>query len=138
MFESGAILQYLANKAGRFLPKEEPGRAEVLSWVYWQVGGPGPFFGQMIAFGRQEPRNVAAFEKFFGESKRLVGVLDAQLGDREWVAGTYSIADIINYPWFAAVAELQPKVLEGADAVGQWMGRMEARPAVKQGMDFGH
>jgi GST-like protein len=138
VFESGAILQYLATKAGRFLPKEEPGRAEVLSWVYWQVGGPGPFFGQMIAFGRQEPRNVAAFDKFVAESKRLVGVLDARLRDRQWVAGDYSIADIINYPWFAAAAEFHPEVLDGAEAVRGWMSRMASRPAVRQGMDFGH
>lgn len=136
VFESGAILQYLATKAGQLLPRDEPGRAEVLSWVYWQVGGPGPFFGQMIAFGGQEPRNVAAFEKFVGESKRLVGVLDARLRDREWVAGAYSIADIINYPWFAAVAESQPHVLDGAAAVRQWMSRMAARPAVQTGMGF--
>ena len=99
VFESGAILQYLANKAGKFLPKEEPGRSEVLSWVYWQVGGPGPFFGQMIAFGQQQPRDVGAFEKFFVESKRLAGVLDVRLRDRHWVAGDYSIADIASYPW---------------------------------------
>ena len=137
VFESGAILQYLANKAGKFLPKEEPGRSEVLSWLYWQVGGPGPFFGQMMAFGRQEPRDEGAFEMFFGESKRLVGVLDARLRDRQWIAGEYSIADIASYPWFAAAADLHPQVLEGADAVRKWMTRMEGRPAVQTGMSFG-
>jgi GSH-dependent disulfide-bond oxidoreductase len=137
VFESGAILQYLAAKAGRFLPAEEPGRSEVLSWVYWQVGGQGPFFGQMIAFGQQEPRNEAAFSKFFEESKRLAGVFDGRLRDREWIAGKYSIADIINYPWFAAAAEFQPAVLDGADNLGRWMGAMAARPAVRKGMDFG-
>lgn len=137
VFESGAILQYLADKAGRFLPKEEPGRAEVLSWVYWQVGGPAPSFAQMIAFGRQEPPNPAAFEKFFVESKRLVGVLDSRLRDREWVAGKYSIADMMNYPWFAAAGEFHPEVLDGADAVKRWMGAMAARPAVRHGMNFG-
>jgi len=126
--------EYLATKAGRFLPTDEPGRAEVLSWVYWQVGGPGPFFGQMIAFGRQEPRNEAAFEKFFDESKRLVGVFDGRLGDREWIAGRYSIADMINYPWFAAAAEFQPGVLDGADGVRRWMSAMASRPAVQKGM----
>jgi GST-like protein len=134
VFESGAILQYLADKAGRFLPKDEPGRSEVLSWVYWQVGGPGPFFGQAIAFGRQEPRNEAAFEKFLGESRRLVGVLDTRLRDREWIAGSHSIADIINYPWFAALAEFQPDSLDGADAVRRWMTQMASRPAVQKGM----
>lgn len=137
VFESGAILQYLADKTGRFLPKEEPARAEVLSWAYWQVGGPGPFFSQMIAFGREQPSNQTAFEKFFAESKRLVGVLDSRLRDREWVAGQYSIADMMNYPWFAAAEESHPAVLEGADAVKRWMAAMAARPAVRQGMNFG-
>jgi GSH-dependent disulfide-bond oxidoreductase len=137
LFESGAILEYLADKSGRFLPKEQPGRAEVLSWVYWQVGGPGPFFGQLVAFSRETPRNEGAFAKFFGESQRLVRVLDGRLHDREWIAGLYSIADIMSYPWFAAVAEFQPDVLEGADHVKRWMAALAARPAVKKGMAVG-
>ncbi len=136
VFESGAILQYLADKAGRFLPKDEPGRSEVLSWVYWQVGGPGPFFGQLLAFARDRERSEAAFTKFFEESRRLVHVLDGRLHDRDWIAGDYSIADMMNYPWFATVAASQPAVLEGADAVARWMSRMEARPAVREGMHF--
>jgi GST-like protein len=134
IFESGAILEYLADKAGRFLPKEHPGRAEALSWAYWQVGGPGPFFGQLLAFARQTPRNEGAFEKFFGESQRLVRVLDGRLKDREWIAGAYSIADIMNYPWFAALQEYQPTVLDGADHVKRWIADMAARPAVTTGM----
>ncbi|MBV9947974.1 MAG: glutathione S-transferase N-terminal domain-containing protein [Myxococcales bacterium] len=137
VFESGAILQYLAEKAGRFLPAGGPGRAEVLSWVYWQVGGPGPFFGQMIAFGREQPRNEGAYAKFVAESRRLVTVLDGRLADREWIAGTYSIADMMNYPWFAAAAEFEPGALEGAAHVRRWMHAMAARPAVKAGMNFG-
>jgi GST-like protein len=134
VFESGAILEYLADKAGRFLPKDQPGRAEVLSWAYWQVGGPGPFFGQLMAFASQTPRNDAAFTKFFDESQRLVRVLDGRLQDREWIAGAYSIADIMNYPWFAALAERQPAALEGADHVKRWIAGMGARPAVQKGM----
>lgn len=137
VFESGAILEYLADKAGRFLPREQPGRSEVLSWVYWQVGGPGPFFGQLLSFSREQPRNQAAFDKFFAESQRLVRVLDGRLKDREWVAGGYSIADIMNYPWFAAVAEIQPAVLDGADNVKRWIAAMAARPAVQAGMKVG-
>jgi GST-like protein len=137
VFESGAILQYLADKAGRFLPGDEPRRSEVLSWAYWQVGGPGPFFAQLVSFGRDRANNEGAFAKFFEESKRLVRVLDGRLVDREWIAGPYSIADMMNYPWFHAVAQFQPAVLEGADAVAKWMHRMAARPAVKKGMDFG-
>jgi GST-like protein len=137
VFESGAILEYLADKSGRFLPRDQPGRAEALSWAYWQVGGPGPFFSQMLAFARDEPRNQPAFEKFFGESRRLIQVLDGRLRDREWVAGAYSIADIMNYPWFAAVAERQPGALEGADHVKRWIAAMAARPAVQKGMAVG-
>jgi GST-like protein len=136
VFESGAILQYLADKAGRFLPAEQPARSEVLSWVHWQVGGPGPFFGQLVAFAREQPRNEGAFEKFFDESKRLVGVLDGRLRDREWIAGQYSIADMMSYPWFAAVEQTQPDVLAGADHVKRWMSAMASRPAVKKGMHF--
>jgi glutathione S-transferase len=131
-------MQYLADKAGRFLPGDEPGRSEVLSWVYWQVGGPGPFFGQLIAFGRDGATpNEGAFSKFFEESKRLVHVLDGRLRDRDWIAGPYSIADMMNYPWFAAAGEAQPSVLQGADAVTSWMKRMQDRPAVQKGMNFG-
>jgi GSH-dependent disulfide-bond oxidoreductase len=137
VFESGAILQYLAEKTGRFLPSEQPARAEVLSWVYWQAGGPGPFFAQLIAFGRDRAGNEGAFAKFLDESRRLTGVLDGRLRDREWIAGEYSIADMMNYPWFAALAQAQPAALEGADAVTQWMSRMEARPAVQKGMNAG-
>jgi GST-like protein len=137
VFESGAILEYLADKAGRFLPKDQPGRSEVLSWAYWQVGGPGPFFGQLLAFARQQPRNQDAFDKFFVESQRLIRVLDVRLADREWVAGAYSIADMMNYPWFAALAEHQADALEGAAHVKRWMAAMAARPAVQAGMAVG-
>jgi GST-like protein len=140
VFESGAILEYLADKAGRFLPKERPARAEVLSWTYWQVGGPGPMFGQLGAFARETPRDDHAFAKFQGEARRLVGVLDGQLRprqqdrERDWIAGEYSIADIINYPWFDTLLHMQPDALDGADAVKAWMKRMAARPAVQKGM----
>jgi GST-like protein len=137
VFESSAILEYLADKSGQFLPREQPGRSEVLSWTHWQVGGPGPFFSQLVAFGAETPRNEPAFAKFFDESRRLVHVLEGRLRDREWIAGAYSIADMINYPWFASVAENQLAVLEGADAVKRWMARMAARPAVQKGMSFG-
>jgi GSH-dependent disulfide-bond oxidoreductase len=137
VFESGAILQYLAEKTGRFLPASQPGRAEVLSWVFWQVGGPGPIFSQLFAFGRDRAANEGAYSKFFAESKRLALVLDGRLRDREWIAGEYSIADMTNYPWFAGIAQAHPEVLEGADKVNGWLKRMEARPAVKKGMSLG-
>jgi GST-like protein len=136
VFESGAILEYLADKAGKLLPREQPARAETLSWVYWQVGGPGPMFGQLLAFARESPVNEPALKKFADESARLAKVLDGRLRDREWVAGAYSIADIMNYPWFAAVADVRPQTFEGADHLKRWMSAMAARPAVKAGMDL--
>jgi glutathione S-transferase len=136
IFESGAILEYLADKAGKFLPKDHPGRAEVLSWSYWQVGGPGPFFGQLLAFARENPRNEGAYAKFFAESQRLARVLDGRLRDREWIAGTYSIADVMNYCWFAEMRAEVPAVLEGLTNVKRWTDAMAARPAVKIGMDL--
>jgi GST-like protein len=106
-------------------------RAEVLSWTYWQVGGPRPMFGQLGSFGREKPRDDHAFEKFHAEAKRLAGVLDGHLRDREWIALEYSIADIVNYPWFDALSQFQPNALDGAEAVKAWMkriGRASRRP----------
>ena len=134
LFESGAILQYLAEKHGRFLPRTTAERVEAMAWLFWQVGGPGPMFGQLGQFAMETPRNEAAFDKFFAEAKRLVGVLDGRLRDRPYVAGDYSIADIANYPWFVAMAERQPLALEGAEHVAAWMARLALRPAVMTGM----
>jgi GST-like protein len=102
--------------------------------VFWQVGGPGPFFGQLLAFEHHVPRNDEAIDKFRAESKRLVMVLDHHLDGREWIAAAYSIADIINYPWFASLNKNAPDAFEGAEAVKAWMARMAARPAVQKGM----
>jgi GSH-dependent disulfide-bond oxidoreductase len=134
IFESGAIVQYLADKASRFLPREPRARAEVLSWCWWQVGGPGPFFGQLGSFGREEPRDEHAFEKMRTECRRLAQVLALRLVGREWVAGEYSIADMMLYPWFDAIAQTHGEVMDGAEGVREWMARMAARPAVQQGM----
>jgi GST-like protein len=134
IFESGAILQYLADKTGRFLPKAGAARAEVLSWLYWQVGGPGPMFGMLGQFAHETPRNQPAYDKLQKEALRLVGVLDRQLGGREYIAGEYSIADIACYPWFVAMAESQALSLDGAEHVAAWMARLAIRPAVISGM----
>ncbi len=136
LFESGAILEYLATKAGRLLPTAPARRAEVMSWLFWQVGGPGPMFGQLGAFARETPRNQAAYDKFAAEAHRLVGVLDGGLRDREYLAGDYSIADIATYPWLVAMAESQALSLDGAEHVLAWMGRLALRPAVIAGMSI--
>ena len=136
LFESGAILAYLAEKTGRLMPRAAAARAEVMSWLFWQVGGPGPTFGQLGQFGMETPRNEKAFDKFLAEAQRQVGVLDARLREREYIAGEYSIADIANYPWFVAMAERQPLAIEGAEHVAAWMGRLALRPAVVTGMSI--
>lgn len=138
VFESGAILQYLAEKHGRYLPHAMGQRRyEVLSWLYWQVGGPGPFFGQLHKFGADEPRDQLAYGRFEEESKRLIGVLNRGLVDREFVAEEYSIADMALYPWFAGVFEQHEDLFAGENNVKDWLDRMGKRPAVKRGMDLG-
>lgn len=134
IFESGAILEYLAEKHGTLLPTEPAARAEVKSWLYWQVGGPGPTFGQLGHYVLEEPDNLAAHDRFMKETQRLVGVLDGRLRDREHVAGAYSIADIALYPWFVALAERVPSGLAGAEHVTRWMARLALRPPVITGM----
>ena len=135
VFESGAILQYLAEKFGRFLPHELGAkRAEVLSWLYWQVSGPGSVFGLVKRFAHATPRDDAAFRHFAAEAKRLVGIFNARLEDREFVCDEYSIADIAAYPLFEAFAKELPEALEGAEELRHWLKRLGHRPGVKLGM----
>jgi len=133
-FESGAILLHLAEKTQQFIPTAPQARAEVLSWLFWQVGGPGPFFGQVHHFQDEKPVDEKAYRHFLEESRRLAGVLDEQLKAREYVCGSYSIADIAVYPWFAAAREKMPEILTATSHLGPWLDRMAARPAVKLGM----
>jgi GST-like protein len=136
IFESGAILEYLAAKHGRFLPTAPAARAEVMAWLFWQVGGPGPTFGNLGHYVVEEKDNPRAHDRLFAEARRQIGVLDHRLRDREHVAGEYSIADIACYPWFVAVAERVPAALEDAEHVGRWMARLAVRPAVMAGMSI--
>ena len=137
LFESGAILQYIAEKYGRFLPHALGfRRAEVLSWLFWQVGGPGPFFGQLHKFSNDKPRDELAYGRFEEETKRLIGVLDHQLQNRDYIAVEYSIADMAAYPWFEAAHSQHENLFAGAPNVNAWMHRMIARPAVKRGMSL--
>ena len=100
IFESGAILTYLAEKSGRFLPREANARFEVLQWLYWQVGGFGPMAGQLSHFVNYAPEpNPYAHERYAKEYDRLIGVMDRRLADRECLAGDYSIADMAIWPW---------------------------------------
>jgi GST-like protein len=135
VFESGAILQYLAEKYRRFMPLALGGRrAEVLSWLHWQVGGPGPIFGQLHHFASDGNRNDAAYRHFEKETKRLIDVLDRGLDNREYVAEEYSIADIAIYPWFEAITHDHASLFDGAKNVREWLHRVGKREAVKRGM----
>lgn len=140
VFESGAILVYLAEKTGKFLAAEGPERWAALEWTFWQVGGLGPMAGQYGYFAmRAEEKIPPAIERFGGEVGRLLGVLDRRLNDHPWIAGEhYSIADIASYSWTKAVlgalAKADPDRDPGVPAVENWLMAMEARPAVPKGM----
>lgn len=129
IFESGAMLLYLAEKIGRFIPSDVHGRAEVLKWLFWQVGGLGPMAGQIGYFNVYAPQKVPfAIERYRKETARLYGVLDRRLTDREFVAGEYSIADISCYPW---IVPHQPhgQNLDDFPQLKRWFETIAARPA---------
>jgi GSH-dependent disulfide-bond oxidoreductase len=130
VFESGAILQYLAEKTGKFLPKDLHGRVEVMQWLFWQMGGLGPMAGQNHHFGQYAPEKIPyAIERYAKETNRLYGVLDKRLADREFVAGDYSIADMASYPWIVPY-ERQGQKLDDFPNVKRWFETIRARPAI--------
>ncbi|SNT09697.1 GST-like protein [Sphingomonas laterariae] len=129
LFESGAILLYLAEKAGRFIPTDIRGRADVLQWLFWQMGGLGPMAGQNHHFGRYAPEPIPyAIERYVKETNRLYGVLNKRLADREFVAGDYSIADMAAYPWIVP-HEAQRQDLNDFPHLKRWFEVIAARPA---------
>jgi len=133
LFESGAILIYLADKTGRLLPKAGEGRYEVLQWLMWQVGGVGPMLGQAHHFLRFNKGNAPyAEERFRNEARRLYGVLDRRLEGRDFVAGEYSIADIAIWPWIARFGWQEIDLAQFPN-VKRWYVEIAARPAVRKG-----
>jgi len=129
VFESGAILLYLAEKTGKLLPADLRGRAEVLQWLFWQVGGLGPMAGQNHHFARYAPEKIPyAIERYTKETNRLYGVLNRRLADRPFVAGEYSIADIASYPWIVPY-EAQGQKLEDFPHLYRWFETIRNRPA---------
>ncbi len=137
LFESGAILLYLAEKTGRFLPKDVAGRAEVLQWLFWQMGGLGPMLGQNLHFGQYAPEKIPyAIDRYVNETSRLFKVLDKQLTDREFIAGEYSIADTATYPWVFKHPYLQLR-LEDFPNLQRWFKTIERRPAVARAYEIG-
>lgn len=138
VFESGAILVYLAEKTGRFLPADPRGRARVLEWLFWQMGGLGPMLGQAGHFRNYANEKIPyAIDRYTKEANRLLGVLDRQLTGRDFVAGEYSIADMACYPWAYAAKVVTGETYEEFPAVAAWLARMGARDAVARGMDVG-
>jgi GST-like protein len=132
VFESGAILLYLAEKSRQFLPKDLRGRAETLQWLFWQMGGLGPMAGQNHHFKQYAPEKIPyAIDRYVNETNRLYAVLDKRLADREFVAGAYSIADMASYPWIVP-HERQGQKLEDFPNLKRWFEAIHARPAVQR------
>lgn len=129
LFESGAILLYLADKIGRFIPSDIRGRADVLQWLFWQMAGLGPMAGQNHHFGQYAPEKIPyAINRYVNETNRLYGVLNKRLADRPFIVGEYSIADMACYPWIVP-HERQSQKLEDFPHLQRWFLEIKARPA---------
>ncbi|HEX3808447.1 MAG TPA: glutathione S-transferase N-terminal domain-containing protein [Rhizomicrobium sp.] len=134
VFESGAIMVYLAEKAGKLLPKDVKGRSLVMQWLMFQMGGIGPMMGQANVFGRYwHEVYQPAIDRYRNESRRLFEVLNGQLADHEYLAGDYSIADIANWCWVRTHPWSGVSV-EGLDHLQGWIDRIAERPAVQRGV----
>ena len=137
VFESGAILLYLAEKTGKFLPADTKGRTEALQWLFWQMGGLGPMAGQNLHFSAYAPERIPyAIRRYARETDRLYGVLDRRLADRDFIAGDYSIADMASYPWVLRLEREQPRLDEFPN-VKRWFEAISARPATIRAYETG-
>jgi GST-like protein len=135
VFESGAILLYLAEKTRRFLPADPLGRVEVTQWLFWQMAGLGPMAGQNHHFSQYAPEKLPyAINRYVSETNRLYGVLDKRLADRPFIAGTYSIADMAAYPWIVPYKN-QGQSLEDFPHLKRWFEAIRNRPAVVRAYD---
>jgi len=137
VFESGAILVYLAEKTGKFLPHDLRGRFEALQWLFWQMGGLGPMAGQNHHFVQYAPEKLPyAIERYVKETSRLYAVMDKRLADRPYLAGDYSIADMAAYPW-TVPWERQGQKLDDYPNLKRWWETMRDRPGVKRAYEIG-
>ncbi|MFU8895103.1 MAG: glutathione S-transferase family protein [Gammaproteobacteria bacterium] len=135
VFESGAILLWLAEKSGRFLPKAPKPRSVALQWLFFQVGGVGPMQGQANVFFRYAEEKIPfAITRYQREVRRLFEVYDRRLATQEFLAGEYSIADMATWPWIIS-HDWSGVPVDGLEHLQRWLGAIEARPAVKRGMD---
>ncbi|MBK8018888.1 MAG: glutathione S-transferase N-terminal domain-containing protein [Betaproteobacteria bacterium] len=136
VFESGAILVYLAAKTGKFLPRDTRAWVEVLQWLMWQMGGLGPMAGQNHHFVQYAPERIPyAMDRYVKETARLYGVLNKRLSDREFVAGDYSIADMACYPWIVP-HKRQQQNLDDVPHLRRWFDTIHARPAVERAYEL--
>ena len=139
VFESGAIMWYLAEKTGQFLPADRRLRKEAMEWMFWQVGGQGPMAGQLSHFVNYAPDGERAYgqRRYAGEYDRLLGVLDARLSGREWIVGdAYTVADMICWPWVLIARPLGADLAPFPD-LSAWRARVKERPAVQRAVDLG-
>jgi GST-like protein len=138
VFESGAILLYLAEKTGQFLPGDLRGRVETLQWLFWQMGGLGPMAGQNHHFSSYAPEKLPyAIDRYVNETNRLYGVLDRRLADRAFVAGdAYTIADMASYPWIVPY-ERQGQNLDDFPNLKRWFEAIRTRPATVRAYEIG-
>jgi GST-like protein len=135
VFESGAILQYLAEKTGKLMPSNLRGRYEVIQWLFWQMGGLGPMAGQNHHFSQYAPEKIPyAIDRYVRETNRLYGVLNKRLADRAFIAGDYSIADIAAYPWIVP-HQRQGQRLEDFPHLKRWFEAIRSRPATVRAYD---
>ena len=139
VFESEAILMYLADKIGQFAPPQTDLRArkELMEWLFWQVGNQGPMAGQLSHFRNYAPEGDRAygFNRYLGEYDRNLGVLENRLEERDYILGDYSIADILAFPW-AFIAKPLGASLDAFPRVADWRARIKARPAVQRAIDL--
>jgi GSH-dependent disulfide-bond oxidoreductase len=137
VFESGAILLYLAEKTGKFIAPDLRGRVEVLQWLFWQMGGLGPMAGQNNHFAHYAPEKIPyAIERYVKETARLFAVMDHRLGDREFLAGAYSIADMASYPWTTAYVRMGQNI-DDFPNLKRWQEAIKARPATQRAYEKG-
>lgn len=137
MFESGAILQYLGRKTGKFYPSDERARVECEQWLFWQMAGLGPMAGQCHHFRNYAPERIPyGIERYTNEVNRLYGVMNRRLADREYLAGEYTIADMASYPWVRPYKNQGQDIAEFPN-LEAWYKRMQARAAVAKGVKVG-
>jgi GST-like protein len=136
VFESGAILLYLAEKTGRFMPADPIGRKELMEWLFWQVGNQGPMAGQLSHFRNYAPEGQEyGRQRYAGEYERNLGVLERRLNGRDYILGDYSIVDMIAFPW-VFIAKPLGASLDEFPRVADWRARIKARPAARRAIDL--